>query len=126
MNEVDLLARDDPQIICNSCKGIMRPYPDRYAPEIDEVVCPKCGQKRLLYFGNDPSVIKLILSNIGINKELTERLVELENKVTVLKENLSKSLVEAKNVMTTALINSVNHEIEEHENKYHNVKVPRS
>jgi len=119
MNEVDLYARDDPNFVCNKCKSIVRPYPDSHAPEVDEVMCPNCGEKRLLYFGTDPSVVKLILSNIGINKELGERISDLENKVTIIKANIDKSLVDAKNVMTTALISSVNHEVKEHEKKWH-------
>jgi hypothetical protein len=81
MNEADLVARDDPTIQCNKCKYIYHPYPDARAPEIDEVACPQCGEKRLLYFGNDPSVVKLILSNLGINKELSQRVIDLESKV---------------------------------------------
>jgi DNA-directed RNA polymerase subunit RPC12/RpoP len=122
VNEAELLSREDPYIVCNYCKQTFRPYPGRYAPEISEVVCPYCNGKRLLYYGTDPSVVKLILSNIGINKELGERITELENKITVLTSNIDKSLIDAKNVMTTALINSVNFEIQEHEKKYHNVK----
>ena len=122
MNEPELVAREDPYIVCNKCKQTFRPYPGRYAPEISEVVCPNCNEKRLLYYGTDPSVVKLILSNIGINKELSERSTELENRITLLTSNIDKSLIDAKNVMTTALINSVNFEIEEHERKYHNVK----
>jgi len=122
VNEAELLSREDPYIVCNGCKQTFRPYPGRYAPEISEVVCPYCNTKRLLYYGTDPSVVKLILSNIGINKELSEKVTELENKITVLTNNIDKSLIDAKNVMTTALLNSVNREIEEHELKYHNVK----
>jgi DNA-directed RNA polymerase subunit RPC12/RpoP len=119
VNEVDLIARDDPHLICNNCKTEFHPYPDSHAPAIDEVVCPKCGAKRLLYFGDDPTVVKMILSNIGINKEINENLTDLQNQITIMKENMGKSLVDAKNTMTTALVKALNHEIEEHELKWH-------
>ena len=45
MNEAELINRRDPHITCNKCKTQFQPYPMRYAPTLDEVVCPNCGEK---------------------------------------------------------------------------------
>lgn len=92
---------------------------------MDEVACPYCGEKRILYFGDDPEVVKLMLSGMGKNVSITQKLTELESQVTILRETMSKSLIDAQNVMTSELVNSVKHEIGKHELKYHNVKPPK-
>lgn len=119
MNEVDIVLRGDPHIICNKCKKEYQPYPMSHAPIIDEVVCPNCGEKRLLYFGEDTTVVKMILSNIGVNKELTEKLTELERQIGLIETRLETLLVDARNVMTTAVVSALKEQIAEHEKQWH-------
>jgi DNA-directed RNA polymerase subunit RPC12/RpoP len=58
MSEYDI-ARFEPRLVCNKCKQSFQPYGDnRWAPILDEVACPNCGEKRILYYGNDASVVK--------------------------------------------------------------------
>jgi DNA-directed RNA polymerase subunit RPC12/RpoP len=121
MNEADLVLRDDPHLVCNNCKAEFHPYPMRHAPTIDEVVCPKCGTKRILYYGEDTSVVKMILTTYGVNKELTERLDRLENQIGSLKDTVKTSLDDARNVMTKALIGALNEQINQHVKDWHNI-----
>ena len=119
MNEEDLAAREDPHIICNKCKEEFHPYPERYAPFIDVVVCPSCGEKRILYYGEDAATAKMILSNIGMNKDLLERIDEIENKITIMKAKYEQGLIAAQKTMSEALLGAVREELKEHESKWH-------
>lgn len=117
MNESDLLARRNPQVVCNKCKATFVPYPNSFAPQISEVVCPNCSEKRILYFGDDPTVVKMILSSIGVNKDLLDRVTELENKVIIMKERYEQGLIEAQKVMSEALLGTIKEELKEYEDK---------
>ncbi len=119
MNEADVLARHDPHVLCNKCKTAFDPYPDSYAPVISEVRCPKCDEPKILYFGSDPNVEKMLLSAFGANKDLTERLDRLENQIGSLKDMVKTSLDDARNIMTNALIGALNEQLSQHEKEYH-------
>lgn len=120
MSEPDI-TRYESKIVCNKCKQLFSPYgSDSWAPIIDEVACPKCGEKRILYYGNDSTVMKMILSTYGVNKELNERLDKLESQIVTLKEAIVSSLADAKNIMTEGLISALKEQIEQHEKEYHN------
>lgn len=120
MSEADLIMRHNPRIICNKCQTQYLPYPLSHAPILNEVACPQCGEKRILYYGNDSTVVKMILSTYGVNKEINERLDRLENQIVSLKEAVTASLSDAKNMMTDALISALKEQITEHEKEYHN------
>ena len=62
----------------------------------------------------------MILSTYGVNKEINERLDRLENQIVSLKEAVTASLSDAKNMMTDALISALKEQITEHEKEYHN------
>lgn len=119
MNQTEVEARYDPKIICNNCKIHFNPYPESFAPMIDEVICPICGTKRILYYGEDSSVVKTILTTYGANKELNERLDRLENQIGSLKDMVRTSLDDARNVMTKALVGSLKEQINQHEKAWH-------
>lgn len=119
MNQTEVEARFNPQIICNNCKFHFNPYPESFAPIIDEVICPTCGTKRILYYGEDSSVVKTILTTYGVNKELNERLDRLENQIGSLKDVLKTSLDDARRVMTETLADALKEQINEHEKAYH-------
>ena len=36
--------RCDPHITCNKCGHLIRPYTGWYAPILDEIKCPSCGE----------------------------------------------------------------------------------
>jgi hypothetical protein len=111
-----------PSLTCNKCHTVFKPYPFApYAPMLDEVVCPNCGEKRILYFGDDPSITKMILSNYGVNKEMNDRLNELQERMGAIEKRMDTSVAEARNIMTKAFINALKKEIEEHEQAFHNV-----
>jgi chromosome segregation ATPase len=54
-----------------------------------------------------------------VNKEINERLNKLESQIATLKEAITTSLSDAKNMMTEALIAALKEQIEQHEKKYH-------
>jgi DNA polymerase II large subunit len=120
MNQTEVEARHDPLVKCNSCEQTYRPYPDTFAPIIDEVKCPKCGTTRVLYYGEDSTVIKMILNTYGLNKELNERLDKLDTELCSLKDMVKTSLDDARNIMTRALVGSLKEQLLEHEKNYHN------
>ena len=120
MSESFSRNRYNPELVCNNCKSKYHPYPDSVAPIIDEVACPHCGQKRILYYGDDSSVVKMILTSYGVNKEVTERLGKIESQVVSLKDMMKTSLDDARTVMTTAIIGALNEQLAQHEKEWHN------
>jgi len=120
MNQTEVEARYSPKIVCNTCKGVFEPYPHSFAPVIDEVMCPSCGTKRILYYGEDTSVVKMILSTYGVNKDLAERLEKIDTQIVSLTSMMKTSLDDARNVMTKALIGAVKEQLNQHESNYHN------
>ena len=118
MTDIDL-NRYNIEIICNKCKDKFHPYPESVAPILDEVACPKCGEKRILYFGENLDTQKMMLSTYGVNKELNERLDRLEGQIGSLKEMVKTSLDDARNIMTKALIGSLKEQLSEHEKNWH-------
>ena len=119
MNENELVNREDPHIICNKCRTEFHPYPARFAPTLDEVICPNCGEKRILYYGEDQAVLKMMLGTYGINKELLENMNRLENQISILKDMVKTSLDDARNVMTRALTGALKEQITQHEKAWH-------
>ena len=119
LNQTEVEARYDPKIICNNCKEEFEPYPHSFAPTIDEVICKKCGTKRILYYGEDTSAVKMILGTYGVNKELFERLDKIEVHVASLTGMIKTSLDDARNVMTKALIGALKEQLNQHENEWH-------
>lgn len=119
MNEADLLARQSPTVICNKCKHVFFPYAQSYAPLISEVRCTQCNEPRILYYGEDSTVAKMILSTYGVNKELNDRLKELENQIGALRDTVKTSFDDARNIMTKALIGALNEQVNKHVNDYH-------
>jgi hypothetical protein len=120
MNDAEMTARHNPAIVCNSCKSIFRPYPASFAPTLSEVACPTCGTIKILYYGEDPDVLKMILGSFGVNKELNERLDRLENQIGSMKEMVKTSLDDSRNIMTKALVGAVNEQLRHHEKDFHN------
>ena len=127
MSEVDI-TRHDVSLTCNKCKKPFFPYGENgWSPMIDEVACPNCGEKRILYYGNDSTVVKMIASTYGLNKEISERIARLEEtlqsldgRIQTINGRIDSGLAEAKDIMTEALIKAVRAEIEEHERQWHN------
>ena len=120
MNQTEVESRYNPRILCNGCKGYFNPYPSSFAPVVDEVKCPTCGEKKILYYGEDSTIIKMILSTYGVNKDLNERIDKVEGQMGSLKEMVKTSLDDARAVMTEALIRAINEPITKHENQFHN------
>ena len=124
MSQADVTRRN-PILMCNKCKATYEPYRSAtyagWAPILDEVSCPKCGEKRILYYGTDSSIAKMILSTYGVNKELGERIEKIESQISTLKEIVNAGLTDAKNIMTEALISALNGRIAQHERDYHNM-----
>jgi hypothetical protein len=121
MTEPDI-TRFHPRFSCNKCKNFFSPYGEHaWAPIMDVVSCPTCGEKRILYYGNDAPTMKMILSTYGVNKDLNERLDKLESQIITLKDAVITSLSDAKNIMTETLISALKEQIGQHEKEYHNV-----
>lgn len=124
MNEAELVARRRVRVTCNNCNVPFSPYDSlATAPIIDEVKCPICGTKRILYFGEDTSVVKMILSTYGVNKELNERLDKIDSQIGSLKDMVKTSLDDARSVMTKSIIGALKEQINQHEDAYHNFGV---
>jgi DNA-directed RNA polymerase subunit RPC12/RpoP len=122
MTEPDI-SRHSPDLMCNKCKTKYAPYGEiGWAPIIDEVACPNCGEKRILYYGNDSNIVKMILSTYGANKELGARMSELESRINDIEMRLVDTVKEARQGMVDVLIKASNEAILEHEKKWHNVK----
>lgn len=119
MNQTEVEARYNPRIQCTNCKTFFNPYPRSFAPIIDEVICPVCETKRILYYGEDSAVVKMILNTYGVNKELNERLDRLENQIGSITEMVKTMLDDARNVMTKALIGVLKEEFNQHVKDYH-------
>lgn len=118
MSQADI-SRYHPILVCNKCQTGFQPYgEDGWAPILDEVACPSCGTKRILYYGNETSVVKMILSTYGVNKELEARMTELENKVNALEGKLESSIADARQGMIDALKQASKEAIAEHEKKF--------
>ena len=101
----------------------MFPYPNEIRiPTLDQITCPNCGEKRILYWGNDPTIMKMILSNYGITKDMNEEITNLKTKIDVVSSRLYNVVADSKEIMTNAMINAFKETIHEHEKKYHNVK----
>lgn len=80
--------------------------------------CGHIKPRAILYYGNDSTVAKMIASTYGVNKEINERLNKLESQIATLREAITTSLTDAKNMMTEALIAALKEQIEQHEKKY--------
>lgn len=111
--------RCDPHITCNHCRTMFTPYNGWYAPTLDEVVCPNCGEKRILYYGDNAEVAKTLLSGMGKNTEVLQKLTELESQIDALKDMVKTNLDDARNIMTKALVGALNEQINRHVSEYH-------
>jgi len=114
-------------ITCNKCKKSFTLYGFGYVsvPTLDEVACPFCSEKRILYFGNDQAIIQRLLSNYGLNEETNARITYLEKAVDDLGKKMDIMLKYAKDILTDSLVDALKNLIEIHEKNYHEFRNKR-